>query len=129
MDKIIEEVEEKEYLVGTKPNCPIQNVSVGGICFPLYNEDVTVDDAGQTHRSRINGAIVKMDKNKYEFVKAKIKSKVIRWRDKNKKIGYIVNIEKNKTLPNDEPLENYIYIEDIRKLAMKDPQWRENILK
>ena len=67
----------KPYHVGVKPECPKQNLVLGGICFSLYTERVSVAN-GETNRSRISGSIEHLTDSQVETIKKAASRKVFR---------------------------------------------------
>lgn len=69
------------YWVGAIPSCPVERVDLAGIDFPKINE-LIIDDPTRTglkKRVPVIGSIVKLDKEKVEQIRERLKRTIIRF--------------------------------------------------
>lgn len=119
------------YHVGTQKGCPFHNVTVGGICFPEFTEEVKHNAATQqTDRSRKVGDILPLTDAEATRVKDAISKRVIRWagaegRDEKGdpiiRRGFIrlVSDSRFRKMPGDEPLGKYLYMDMVSPDALQ----------
>lgn len=110
------------YWVGTLPGAPVQNIDVAGVNFPLFTETVSVV-GGESQRYRHNGELVHLSHSKVQAVLSALRHKIVRWKDANKRRGYLVSIPRPDEAERmtrrgrrfvaqqlDEPVGLYIYM-------------------
>ena len=59
------------YWVGVTPDCPVENLTIGGISWPKINERLIADPrrTGEKRRLPVIGAIVWIDKQRMQVIK------------------------------------------------------------
>lgn len=67
-----------KYWLGCTARCPVQNVTVAGIGFPMLNENVKVVD-GRTHRYPVIGTIASLTESDIRRVSERLSRVVVRW--------------------------------------------------
>lgn len=72
-----------KYWVGVTPNCPVQYITMAGICFPKINENLVDDPMGGTIKRRIPvvGAIVTLNEVQMRRLLKKLPLTVVRFTD------------------------------------------------
>lgn len=66
------------YWIGTTPDCPIQNVTVGGICFPRFSGTPTFDDSAVPDRKLDMGQHANLSAAHVKFIQKHVSVRVIR---------------------------------------------------
>ena len=111
--------EPKLYHIGTLEGCPLQNVTVGGVCFPRYTEEVSHnEDSNVTTRSRRNGDIVPLSDSQRDFILKRMGSRVVRWNGSRTR-GRVITVESERFNPNkyDDLLSNYLFMREVPNTA------------
>ena len=123
--------EQREYWVGTLEECPYQNVTAGGIGFPLFTGTATFDDKAQVMEGNIRrGALAMLTEKQVDAICESVKRKAIRFVGKEieryvprlepgdgppvkikRRRGSIVSVDGSyKRQPDDEPLAKYLFM-------------------
>lgn len=67
------------YWIGTTPECPIQNVTVGGVSFPRFRGNPVFDQpGGAPDREIVHGAMVQLTEEQVALVAAGVRIRCIR---------------------------------------------------
>ena len=116
----------KKYFVGTINDAPLQNITIGGFCFPNFtNELIKNDETSQLTPNKRKGDILELYDDEVKRIKDAASKKVVRW-NANKTRAFIVCIDdKYKSGPNDELISKYIYLISLDEISQKNPMWRE----
>lgn len=117
---------EELYWLGTLPGSPFQNITVGGICFPAFTEEIAFTKNNETRRSERRGDLVKLTREQYDRVLKAVERRVVRWTESGVR-GFILDRSspRYRPHPKDEPLAKYVYlyrVEDVKN----NPMWRES---
>lgn len=129
----------RTYYMGTLPSCPVQNVTVGGICFHRFHGYADFKEDGKPDRELQMGKDERLTEKQVEQIRQSVKVRVVRWlgsdpepgedldpkefeRRRQKRRAIIVPIDGKKTrmLPTDEPLARYLYMHDKSKMSAED---------
>jgi len=130
------------YWVGTTPNCPLQNVHAGGICFPLFRGMPIFNDAGVPDRPLEYGNFADLTEYQVKNVCDGIRMRVLRiyGGDGDRLLGvadtedvtprqpqraqmFIADGKRYHAAPNDQPLARFVYMhraEDLTLVDMED---------
>ncbi len=112
------EAEAVLYWVGTFDDCPVQNVTLGGISFPRYTERV-IDDGGMiTKRSPARGAMTWLSPDQVDRIETAIKNRIVRWRGRGAQRRGTVALNRAgdaryRKMTGDEPLGHYVYMTTV----------------
>lgn len=68
------------YWVGALPGCPVESVTLGGLCFPKMEELVSRGVNGETVRNAVLGSIVRMTEDNLRRIVERLPRTVIRFR-------------------------------------------------
>lgn len=117
--------EKKRYLVGIVAQGPASNVTLGGVSFPVMTHE-TREDGTEIQRT---GAIVELSVDDLRRIQKAADNRIVRWISGRKKVAngqggmdwvnfkiradiYDVNQIGFTPLETDEPLINYLYIDE-----------------
>lgn len=115
------------YFVGTLPTSPFQNITLGGICFPQYVNDVSFEkESNVAVNNRKLGDVIELDDEQVQKIKEAAKRKVIRWNVNNTR-AFIVekNDKKYRPQPNDKSIGEYVYLIAVELASKWNPLWRD----
>lgn len=114
------------YWVGTLPECPKQNVVLGGIDFPQYTEQIIDQEGGLTQRNRRNGDVKYLTADQVKAIKAAGKRKVVRSQGA---LTTILNTDHKRYRPhtNDKPLGQFVYLVPLDDMNKLGPMWRDEV--
>ena len=109
--------ETKRYWVGVKKGCPFQNLSVGGIEFSLFTDEVGDDlTTGETTRARRPGRLVDLTDEVVAYVKKAMESHVIRMEGaRPRKLDK--KSDKYKPSIADVPYARFLYLQPVTDLG------------
>lgn len=116
----------RKYFVGTIDGSPFQNITIGGICFPNFtNELIRNDENTATIQSKRRGDILELYDYEVKRIREAASKKIIRWNPAQTR-AFIVSIDdKYRKGNNDEPISKYIYLIPLEQVAKDNPMWRE----
>lgn len=119
------------YIIGTRQDCPIQNVDVAGISFlrfsggtPVFNSGDTAND-GRDRGGKRWGVYVRLTDGQVERIVANIANKVVRIMKRPKRnTGRILTTDapSYSPLPNDEPLAKFLYMHKAETVSAADAE-------
>ena len=116
IDKVAREESAVLYWVGTFDDCPVQNLTLGGISVPRFTERVIDDGSMITKRSSVRGAMVWLAPDQLEAIERAIHQRVVRWRGRagaNRRGVVVLNRTgdaRYRKMTGDEPLSYYMYM-------------------
>lgn len=116
------------YWVGTTPECPVQNVTVGGISFARFTGIPTFDSSGVPDRKLDMGCEIDLGQDQVELIQKAVSIRVIRrvgsQEDPGKRRGIIVLIDggrhKYRPQSSDEPLARFLYMHRTDQMTAED---------
>lgn len=133
--------ERTRYWIGTTPDCPLQNVYAGGICFPLFRGNPNFSDQGVPDRTLDYGNFVDLTEQQVENVKTGVKIRVLRMfggdpdritgvedtedttpRRKRGARMFVADGKRYHPARSDEPLARYVYMHRADDLRLVDMQ-------
>lgn len=107
---------ERLYRIGVNKDCPLHMIYAGGQCFPKTSEKVTGYGI-ETQRSKIDGAVVRMQEGQLERCIESAKHKVIRMTGRGARRGrarvYDTRARNYRPMPGDVPVLSYMYAEPL----------------
>lgn len=101
------------FWLGTMPGCPVQNITVAGVSFPLYTGNPRQNESTGALMDPRYGAEVNLRKDQVEKVLKCLPLMVLRLMGPaGKKRGLILWVGSKSYQPqsNDEPLARYVYM-------------------
>jgi hypothetical protein len=119
---VVPDREVKRYHCGALETLPFYSVTVGGYSFPRVTELVTVDEqTRETLRAPRPGAFYELSELEVARIKDAISRKVVRWANKERHKGYILNVKESdgsankryRKIENDEPLGKHLYMKEV----------------
>ena len=129
------------YLVGCVPECPIQNPTAGGICFPRFRGNPVFDGpGGAPDRELEYGAYADLTDEQVERIRAGVANRVIRVVGANREDSQFDDAPdmsarksrgaqmlmldgsycKGRLGPHDRPLARYVYMHRADALSRED---------
>jgi len=126
------------YWIGTTPSSPIQNVTVGGVTFPLFRGSPVFDqDGGKPDRTLDHGIYADLTDERVELIRNGVKIRVIRiWggtdddkfetapgtvKGKGKTAQMlIVDGPHYRRQPNDHPVGEFLYMHRLDAMSAED---------
>jgi len=104
--------QDKLYRYGVNPDCPVHKVTVGGLVFVRYSEEVSGYGA-DTKRNKINGQVGRVSEETRKKVLADLKYKIIRSTAGKKARSWIVDsrVRGYRPFERDQPAANFVYME------------------
>lgn len=113
--------EKKQFWVGTQPDCPYQNITVGGQSFPRSTQKVTKGRSiGETKRDERRGAVYEWTQDTLEFVCNAIKKRIVR--KSPRPAQFSVDDKSYRRHEGDELLAKYLFIVDLSEVKH---DWRD----
>lgn len=119
------------YILGTRKDCPIQNVDVAGVSFlrfsggnAVFNSGMTANDARQAGAIRY-GVFVPLTDEQVSAIQEGVSKKVVRTMHSGRhRTGRILNTNKASysASPNDEPLAKYLYMHRADAVSNADAE-------
>ena len=107
----------KKYFIGTQENSPLQNITVGGICFHRYTESVSVEESGETLRNRQLGQIITLKDKQVEKIKKSAAEKFIRSNRIGRNPKIVSKDGRYEADDFDQPVGKFVYMVDIEEAA------------
>jgi hypothetical protein len=103
---------DKLYRYGVNPDCPVHKVTVGGLCFVRYSEEVSGYGA-DTKRNKINGQVGRVSEETRKAVMADLKYKIIRSTAGSKARSWVVDtrVRGYREFERDQPAASFVYME------------------
>lgn len=111
------------YWVGTTSKSPLQNVALGGICFPKYTGAFRYTGGGDLIEPSTRGAVVELTEKDVKKVIAAVQNKLVR---KHGNGCYIVTKSARNFRPQgtDRPVGCFIYMVHVGEMMPR--KWQEN---
>lgn len=105
---------EQWYFVGTRPDCPRQNIALAGVCFPRWSEKVEYDpDSMDTERMKRQGAVVLLTDVQVAEVKEASERKVFEILPYGRGILYNSTTRGFRPNKNQRPVSAFIFMQPI----------------
>lgn len=98
----------KKYRIGTKEDCPRQNYTIAGHCFPRYIERLE-EQGGETVRSREYGVVVDLTDVEVDAIKNAVARRVVREEGARRDILEIGSAGYSPS-PSDVPMAEFLYM-------------------
>lgn len=121
-----------KYWLGVLPGAPVQNVTIGAVCFPLFTGrnlvidaknrkrrisrgEISADDRGpHTYVSsgHTKGEVIELLPEQVEEIKSNLPRKAVAWRDAQRTNGYVFNADSPRVRlhGNEEPLSRFVFM-------------------
>ena len=101
---------EQMFKIGLNRDCPVHHIDCGGQRFVRTSEKVTGYGA-QTERSKLQGAVVRMQEGQMEAVRQSAKHKIIRSTRGKKARSRVHDIRSKqyRKMPGDLPVAQFLY--------------------
>lgn len=117
--KIIAPENRAKFWVGTTADCPIQNVTVGGFCFPRFSGTPSFSEkTGKPDRPLDLGQELELADSEVKRILDAVKSRVLRSIGSKGKRATILDVDgKYATNPHDKPLAGYLYMVPVEGLS------------
>ena len=117
-----EDEDTDEYWMGCMAGAPLQNITVGGMSFPLTTDRVTPGKGIRTNRSTGMGAVAVLTRGQVEKLKKAIRDRALRPGNPPIKI----NLKKKKLRRTDRPMGDFVYLMTTDEAAdAYGTRWRE----
>jgi hypothetical protein len=118
--------DKRAYFVGTLPNSPFQNITLGGVCFPQFTSDITFGkESNIASQNRHNGDVLQLDGEEIDRIKNAAKRKVVRWNANSSRAFLAEKDERYRPMSSDKPIGEYVYLISVQDASKWDANWRD----